>query len=342
MIVVNVEPKPLERHMDRRRFITFSAASLAWLQEAGAQQAAVIRRVAMLFAVNPDDAEYPSLVKAFLDGMRQAGWTEGANLRLDIRWAGGSVDGIAKNASALVTLAPEVIVTAGATATGPLLQLTRSIPVVFTVVPDPVGAGFIDSLARPGGNATGVASFEYTIGGKWVDLLREVSPQLSRVAVLRDPRSTAGIGQFQAVQSAATSARVEVRPVNMQDADAIERDVRAFASSGNGGLIVTSSGLSITHRDLIISLAARYKLPAVYYAAEFAREGGLIAYGSDRKTEFRRAAGYVDRILKGERPDELPVETPTKYELVVNTKAANKIGLNIPVSMLARADEVIE
>jgi putative ABC transport system substrate-binding protein len=296
----------------------------------------------MLLPVKPDDAEYPGLIKAFVDELGQAGWTAGDNLRLDIRFAGGSVDGVVKNAAELVTLAPEVIVAAGATAAGPLLQLTRSIPVVFTIVPDPVGAGFVDSLARPGGNATGIASFEYTIGGKWVDLLKEVSPQLSRVAVLRDARTTAGIGQFQAVQSAATSAGVEVRPINMPDADAIERDVTAFAKSDNGGLIVTSSGQSVAYRDLIVSLATRFKLPAVYYSAAFADAGGLIAYGSDRKAEFRRAADYVGLILKGKRPEELPVETPIKYELVVNTKAGEKIGLNIPSSMLARADEVIE
>ncbi|WP_024519442.1 ABC transporter substrate-binding protein [Bradyrhizobium sp. Tv2a-2] len=328
--------------MDRRRFFALLGVPLLLPLKSVAQQVASIRRVGILLPAKIEDAEYPTLIKAFIDGMRQAGWTEGVNLRLDIRWSGGSVDGIAKNAAELAALAPEVIVTAGATATGPLLQLTRNIPVVFTIVPDPVGAGFIDSLARPGGNATGVASFEYTIGGKWVDLLKEVLPHLKRVAVLRDPQTTAGIGQFQAVQSATTSAGLEIRPVNMHDATAIERETSAFATSGGGGLIVTSSGLSVMHRDLIVSLAERFRLPAVYYAAAFARAGGLIAYGSDRKAEFRRAASYVDRILKGTRPEEIPTETPTKYELVVNTKAAKMIGLNIPTSMLARADEVIE
>jgi putative ABC transport system substrate-binding protein len=329
--------------MNRRSFIVLlGGASIAQPLGTLAQQTTSMRRVAMLLPAKADDAEYPALIAAFVNGLQQAGWTEGRNLRLDIRWGGGSVDGISKHAAELVTLAPEVIVAAGATATGPLLQLTRSVPVVFTIVPDPVGAGFVDSLARPGGNATGFASFEYTIGGKWVDLLKEVSPQLTRVAVLRDPRITAGIGQFQAVQSAATSAGLEVRPVNMQDATGIERDLTAFASFGNGGLIVTSSGMSVAHRDLIVSLAARLRLPAVYYAASFAAAGGLIAYGSDRKDEFRRAAGYVDRILKSAKPEDLPVETPTKYELVVNMKTAKMIGLAIPTSMLARANEVIE
>jgi putative ABC transport system substrate-binding protein len=327
----------------RRDFIKVIATSgAAWPLVVRAQQSDQMRRVAMLLPANADDSEYPTLVEAFVQGLQKANWIEGRNMRLDIRWGGGSVDGIAKNATELAMLAPEVIMAAGSAAAGPMLQATRSIPVVFTIVPDPVGAGFVDSLARPGGNATGFASFEYSIGGKWVDLLKEVSPQLKRVAVLRDPRITAGIGQFQAVQYAATSSGVEASPINMRDANGIERDIAAFARSGSGGLIVTSSGLSVAYRDLIISLAARYELPAVYYAGSFASAGGLIAYGSDRKDEFRRAAGYVDRILRGAKPADLPVETPTKYELVVNLKAAKALGLTIPPSVLARADEVIE
>jgi putative tryptophan/tyrosine transport system substrate-binding protein len=329
--------------MRRREFFAvLSGAAMLMPRAAGAQQTDQIRRVAMLLPAKPGDSEYPTLVDAFVQGLQQAGWVDGRNLRLDVRWGGGDVDGIAKGAAELVTLAPDVIMAAGSAAAGPMLQATRTIPVVFAIVPDPVGAGFVDSLARPGGNATGFASFEYSIGGKWVDLLRKVSPQLKRVAVLRDPRITAGIGQFQAVESAATSSGVEASPINMHDANGIERDIEAFARSGNGGLIVTSSGLSVAYRDLIVSLAARGKLPAVYYASPFAAAGGLIAYGSDRRDEFRRAAGYVDRILKGAKPADLPVQTPTKYELVINLRAAKALGLNMPESLLAGADDVIE
>jgi putative ABC transport system substrate-binding protein len=329
--------------MKRRDFIILLGWAVAALpRPVPAQQAERIRRVGLLLPASADDPEYPTLVDAFVAGLQQSGWKEGRNLQLDIRWSGGNVDVISKDAVELVALAPDVILAAGSTAAGPLIRATRTIPIVFTIVPDPVGAGFVESLARPGGNATGFASFEYDIGGKWLELLKELAPNVTRVAVLRDPLITAGIGQFGAIQSAAPSARVEVSPINMRDGSGIERDITAFAHSGNGGLIVTSSGMSVRHRDLITMLAARYKLPAVYYARSFATGGGLISYGSNRIDEFRRAAIYVDRILKGEKSGDLPVQTPTKYELVINLKTAKSLGLEMPPTLLARADEVIE
>ena len=266
----------------------------------------------------------------------------GRNVRIDIRWAAANADDIRRHAAELVALAPDVILAHGASTVGPLLQATRTVPIVFPIVADPVGAGFVDSLARPGGNATGFMQFEYSMSGKWLELLKEIAPSVTRAAVLRDPAIPAGIGQFGVIQAVAPSLGVEVSPVNMRDAGEIERAVAAFARSPNGGLIVTASALAALHRDLIITLAARHKLPAVYSERSFVAAGGLISYGPDFVDQYRRAAGYVDRILKGEKPADLPVQAPTKYELVINLKTAKALGLDVPPTLLARADEVIE
>ena len=263
-------------------------------------------------------------------GWQQLGWTIGRNVRIDTRWATANAAEIRRHAAELAALAPDVILAHGASTVGPLLQATRTVPIVFPVVADPVGAGFVDSLARPGGNATGFMSFEYSLSGKWLELLKQIAPGVTRVAVLRDPAIPAGTGQFGVIQAVAPSLRVEVSPVNVRDAGEIERAVAAFARSPNGGLIVTASGLAIVHRDLIITLAARHKLPAVYSERSFVAAGGLISYGPDLVDQYRRAAGYVDRILKGEKPADLPVQAPTKYELVINLKTAKALGLDVP------------
>jgi putative ABC transport system substrate-binding protein len=289
-----------------------------------------------------DDPEAQARKSAFLQGLRELGWTEGRNMRIDTRWTLGDGDRTRKYAAELAALAPDVILATGSNTVGPLLQATRVVPIVFMYVPDPIGAGYVDSLARPGGNATGFTAFEYGISAKWLELLKEIAPGVTRAAVLRDPAITAGIGQFGAIQSVAPSLGVEVSPVNVRDAPEIERGVAAFARSGNGGVIVTGSPLSLVHRELIIALAARHKLPTVYFLRPFVTDGGLVSYGSDVADQARRAAGYVNRILKGENPADLPVQAPTKYELVINLKTAKVLGLDIPASVLARADEVIE
>jgi len=275
-------------------------------------------------------------------GMQQLGWTEGRNVRIDHRWAGGDRANIRKYAAELIALAPDVILASGATATAPLLQATSTVPIVFAIVPDPVGAGFVASLSRPGGNVTGFMQFEYDLSAKWLELLKQIAPGVTRAAVLRDPAITAGIGQFAVIQSVARSVGVEVSTVNISDAAEIERDVTAFARTSDGGLIVTASALSAVHRDVIVALAARHKLPAVYYRRRFVSDGGLVSYGPDFIDQFRLAAGYVDRILKGEKPADLPVQAPTKYELAINLKTAKVLGLAVPPALLARADEVIE
>ena len=329
--------------MRRREFIALlGGAAAGWPLAAHAQQGERIRRVGVLLPAAADDSEYPSLVGAFLQGLRELGWTDGRNLRIDYRWGANNADNIRKYAVELVALAPDVIMAPGSAAAGPLLQVTRTVPIVFTIVPDPVGAGFVDSLAKPGGNATGFTSFDYGIGGKWLELLKELVPKVTRVAVIRDPAITAGIGQFAAIQSVSPLVGVEVSPINARDASEMERAITAFARSANGGMIVTSGASSVRHRDLIIALAARHKLPSVYYSREFVTRGGLLSYGSNRIDQFQRAAAYVDRILKGEKPADLPVQNPTKYELVINLKTAKALGLTVPPSMLARADEVIE
>ena len=300
-----------------------------------------MRRIGALAGIE-DDGEGRARFASFQQGLQQLGWTHGRNVQIDYRFGGGDADNIRKHAAELAVLAPDVILAAGAAAAGPVLQATRTVPIVFVIVPDPVGAGFVDSLARPGGNATGFINFEYSVGAKWLELLKAVAPSVTRVAVLRDGFITAGTGQFGAIQSAAPSVGVEVSPVNVRDAGEIERAVTAFAHSSNGGIIVTGSALAVVHRNLIIALAARHKLPAIYFERNFVASGGLVSYGPDYLDQFRRAASYVDRILKGEKPADLPVQTPTKYELAINLKTARALGLEVPPTLLARADEVIE
>jgi ABC-type uncharacterized transport system substrate-binding protein len=270
------------------------------------------------------------------------GWTNGRNVRIEYRWTAGDADRIRRYAAELAALVPDVILASGSATVGPLLQATRTVPIVFVNVPDPVGAGFVDSLARPGGNATGFILFEYGLSGKWLELLKQIAPGVTRAAVLRDPALTSGTGQFAAIQSVAPSLGVEVSPVNVSDGGEIERAVTAFARVLNGSLIVTASGLATVHRDLFVTLAARHRLPAVYPSRFYVTAGGLISYGPDIIDQYRRAAGYVDRILKGEKPADLPVQAPTKYELVINLRTAKALGLKIPESFLLRADEVIE
>jgi putative ABC transport system substrate-binding protein len=329
--------------MKRREFITLlGGAAAAWPLTAYAQQSDRIRRIGVLMSLAADDKEGQARLKAFVQGLQELGWTDGRNVRIDTRWSAGNADEIRKYAAELVALTPDVILAAGGSVVGTLLQATRTVPVVFTQTPDPVGAGFVASLARPGGNATGFTGFEYGMGGKWLELLKEIAPRVTRAAVLRDPAIAQGIGQFGAIQSVAPSLGVEVSPVDVRDAPEIERAVTAFARQPNSGLIVTGSGLAIAHRELIVRLVARHKLPAVYFQRFFVTAGGLISYGPDAIDPHRLAAGYVDRILKGEKPADLPVQAPTKYELVINLKTAKALGLTIPQSVLARADEVIE
>jgi putative ABC transport system substrate-binding protein len=299
-----------------------------------------MRRIGVLHSIAADDAYYQAEHEAFLEGPQQLGWADGRNVRIDTRWAAGNAADMRKYAAELVALAPDVILAVGTI--GPLLDATRTIPIVFALAADPVGAGFVQSLARPGGNATGFMIFEYSLCGKWVELLKEIAPGVTRAAVMRDPSTAAGIGQFAVVQSVAPSVGVEVTPVDVRDAAEIERAVAAFARSTNGGLIVTASPSAALHRDLFITLAARHKLPAVYVTRKYAADGGLISYGPNFFDQYRSAAGYIDRILKGEKPADLPVQAPTKYELVINLKTAKALGLVVPQSLLARADEVIE
>jgi putative ABC transport system substrate-binding protein len=329
--------------MRRREFITvLGGAAAAWPLYARAQQGDRMRRIGVLMSLTAEDPEGQVRLTAFLQGLQQLGWTDGRNVRIDTRWGAGDADRSRRYAAELIALAPDVILASGTSTMGPLLRATRTVPIVFTQVTDPVGAGFVDSLARPGGNATGFTLSEYGISGKWLELLKEIAPRVTRVAVLRDPDMAAGSGQLGAIQSVAPSFGVELSPVNVRDAPEIERAVAAFARSPNGGLIVSASGLAIVHRDLIITLAARHRLPAVYFARYFVTGGGLISYGSDNIDPHRRAAGYVDRILKGEKPADLPVQAPTKYELVINLKTAKALGIEVPPMLLARADEVIE
>ena len=330
--------------MNRREFITMlGGAAAAWPLAARAQQLDRMRRVGMLVSgTTANDPEIPDRIAAFLQGMQQLGWTDGRNIRIDIREGGGNPDTIRKYAAELAALAPDVILSTGGATMSAMLQATRTVPIVFVIVPDPVGSGFVDSLARPGGNATGFMQFEYSLTGKWLELLKQIAPNVTRVAVLRDPAIVSGIGQFAVIQSVAPSIGVDVNAINLRDAGEIERGVTAFARSANGGLILTSSALSARHRELIIALAARHKLPAVYSRRYFVTSGGLISYGVDFLDQYRLAAGYVDRILKGEKAVDLPVQTPTKYELVINLKNAKALGLEIPRQVLAIADEVIE
>jgi putative ABC transport system substrate-binding protein len=298
--------------------------------------------LARLGGTAADDPEAQARIAAFRQELAQLGWTDGRNVRIDYRWGAGNAVNIRKYAGELVALAPDVILASGGAVVPSLQQATRTVPIVFTQTPDPVGAGFVDSLARPGGNATGFTSFEYGMGAKWLELLKEIAPGVTRAAVIRDAAIAAGLGQFGAIQAVAPSFRVELSPINVRDAGEIERAVASFALTSNGGLILTGSALANIHRDLIVALAAQHKLPAVYSARFFVAGGGLISYGPDFYDQLRRAAGYVDRILKGEKPADLPVQAPTKYELAINLKTAKALGLTVPPALLARADEVIE
>ena len=328
--------------MRRREFITLiGGAAAAWPVAASAQQPARVRSIGVLMSLGADDREGQARLAAFLQELQQLGWMVGRNARIDIRW-GADVATIRKKAAELVALAPDVIVTGGAAGLGPLLDASRTVPIVFVLVADPVGAGFVDSLARPGGNATGFLSVEYGMGGKLLELLKEIAPRVTRAAVIRDPAISAGIGLFGAIQSAAPGLGMDVTPVNARDESEMERAVAAFARSPNAGMIVTPSALANAHRDLIVTLAARYKLPAVYYSRPFVAAGGLVSYAPDIMDQYRLSAGYVDRILRGEKPADLPVQAPTKYELTVNLKTAKALGLDVPATLLALADEVIE
>jgi ABC-type uncharacterized transport system substrate-binding protein len=326
----------------RRQFISaLGGAAATWPLAARAEQGERMRRIGVLLNAAADDPEYQARLGAFLQGLQQSSWSIGHNVRIDTRWATANPADIRRHAAELAALAPDVILASGSTVV-PLLQATRSVPIVFVGVIDPVGAGFVESLARPGNNATGFLLFEYGLSGKWLELLKEIAPGVTRVAVLRDPAITSGTGQFGVIQAVAPSLRVEVSPVNVRDADKIERAIVAFARSPNGGLIVTGSGLATLHRDLFVTLAARHRLPAVYSNRVFVAAGGLISYGPDYIDQYRRAAAYVDRIIKGEKPADLPVQAPTKYELVINLKTAKALGIEVPPTLLARADEVIE
>jgi putative tryptophan/tyrosine transport system substrate-binding protein len=325
----------------RREFIGL-LGSAACPFAARAQPPDRLRRIGVLMNQAADDPQSLARVGAFLQGLQDLGWVDGRNVRIEYRWGSGDAGRIPKYAAELVALAPDVILAQGSGTVGPLLQVTRAVPIVFVIVPDPVSAGFVDSLARPGGNASGFLMFEYSISAKWLELLKQIAPDVMQVAVLRDPSLTASVAQLAAIQSVAPSFRVELTPVNVRDVGEIERGITKFARGSNAGLIVTASPLATVHRDVIINLAARHKLPAVYFERYCVTGGGLISYGPHFVDQFRRAAGYVDRILKGEKPADLPVQAPTKYELVVNLTTARTLGLTVPSTLLAIADEVIE
>jgi len=327
--------------MKRREFIAGIGAAALPLA-ARAQQVERVRRIGVLLPATADDAEFQARIGAFLQGLQQSGWAIGDNVRVDIRWATASADGIRKNAAELLTTAPDVILAHANAALSALLQNSRTVPIVFPVAGDPVASGFVDSLAHPGGNATGFTQFESSLSGKWLELLKEIAPGVTRAAVLRDTDVGSGTSQFAAIQTVSSSLRVDVNPVNMRDGGQIAQSLETFARAPNGGLIVTASGAAQRHRDLIIRLAARHKLPAVYSDRTFIVRGGLISYGPDIVDQYRRAATYVDRILKGEKPADLPVQSPTKYQLSINLKTAKALGIEVPPALLARADEVIE
>jgi len=326
----------------RREFIAGLGGTAAWPFAARAQENERVRRIGVLTNLAADDPEGQVRNTAFAQALAHLGWNVGQNLRIENRWAAGDGQRTRTYAAELVALSPDVMLATGAAGVGAVLQATRTVPVVFVLVPDPVGAGFVDSLGRPGGNATGFVQFDYAISGKWLELLKEIAPSVTRAAVLRDPAITAGQGQIGAILAMAPSFGVEVTPMNVRDSNDIERGIMAFERTASGGLIVTASSLTVFHRNLIVALAARYKLPTVYFQRIFVANGGLISYGAHAVDQYRRAAGYVDRILKGEKPADLPVQAPTKFELVINLKTAKAIGITVPPTLLARADEVIE
>ena len=327
--------------MKRREFITLLGGAAAWPLAARAQQPDRMRRIGVFMNLASDDAEGQARNAAFLQGLQEAGWAVGRNVRIEYRWGAGDAELFRRYAAELVALAPDVILASGASMYA-LQQVTREVPIVFVQVPDPVGAGIVLSMARPGRNATGFTPFEYGVSAKWLELLKEIAPRVTRAAVVRDPAIPTGTGQLGAIQSVAPSFGVELSPVDVRDVREIEGTVAAFARGSNGGLIVTASALAVVHREVIITLATRYKLPAVFFLRSFVTDGGLISYGPDSMDQFRRAAGYVDRILKGEKPADLPVQAPTKYELVINLKTAKALGLTIPPTLYAQATEVIE
>ena len=329
--------------MQRREFVMLlGAAAATWPLAAGAQQQERMRRVGILTGIAGEDAQFKARIAAFMQELQKLGWAEGRNVRMDIRAGAGNLATTRKYAAELVALAPDVIVVAGTTPVTLLLEATHTVPIIFTIVVDPMGAGFVSRLSRPDGNATGFMMFDYSLSGKWVELLKQVAPNVTQVAVLRDTSSAAGVGQFAVIQVVAPSLGLEVSTINAGDPREMERAVTAFAREPNGGLIVTTSPSTVVHRNLIVALAARHKVPAVYFDRAPVADGGLISYGPDLVSQFRQAASYVDRILKGEKPANLPVQAPNKYELVINLKTAKALGLAIPQAVLARADEVIE
>jgi len=326
----------------RREFITLVGGATAWPLVARAQQSERIRRIGVLMNLAADDPEGQARITAFAQGLQEAGWTMGRNVRIDYRWAGADADRHRQHATELVALAPDIILAATTISLAAVQQVTRTIPIVFVQVIDPVSGGFVDTLAHPGGNATGFTTFEYGISGKWLELLKEIAPGVTRAAIIRNPTTASQIGQLGAIQAAALSFGMELRPIDVRGAGEIERAVTAFARSSNGGLIVLSGSSSLAHRELIITLAAKERLPAVYSDRVFVAGGGLISYDPDRIEQYRRAAGYVDRILRGEKPADLPVQAPTKYTLSINLKTAKALGLDVPATLLATADEIIE
>jgi putative ABC transport system substrate-binding protein len=328
--------------MRRREFITLLGGAAVWPLAARAQQSERMRRIGVLMPYAEDNPVGQARLAAFLEGLRQLGWADGRNVRIDSRWGAGDASLTRTHARELVAPGPDVVMAVSSGAVAPLREVTRSVPIVFAVVADAVGAGFVESLVRPGGNVTGFTAFEYAVSGKWLELLKEIVPRVTRVAVLRDSAIAAGPGQFGAMQALAPSLGVELHPVDLHEPGEIERAIGTFAKGSNNGLIVTGSPSATIHRNLIITLAARHRLPAVYYDRFYVTGGGLLSYGADTLDECRRAAGYVDRILKGEKPADLPVQAPVKYELAINLKTAKALGLEVPPSVLARATEVIE
>ena len=329
--------------MRRREFITLlSGAAAAWPLAARGQQPERVRRIGVLMNRAADSPDGQARLAAFQQTLQQLGWSEGRNVRFDILWGADDVERERRYAAELIALAPDIILAGGTLSMAALQQTGRSVPIVFAAIADPVGAGFVDSLARPGGNVTGFMAFEYSLSGKWLELLKEIAPSVKRAAVLRDAANPLGIGQFSVIQAAAPSFGVEVNAINVRDAGEIERAVAAFARSPNGGLVVTSSVTATVHNDLIIKLAARHKLPAVYGNRFSVTGGGLVSYAPDYVDQYRDAAGYVDRIHKGEKPADLPVQQATKIELLINLKTAKALGLSVPLSLRGRADEVIE
>jgi putative ABC transport system substrate-binding protein len=328
--------------MRRREFITLLGGAAAWPLAARAQQGDRMRRVGIIIGPTGEESETKARIDALLQELKHLGWAEGRNVRIEMRASAGNISAARKYVAELVALAPDVILAVGGSQIGPLLEATHTVPIVFTITADPVGNGMVDSLARPGGNVTGFMSFEYSLSGKWLELLKEIAPSVTRAAVLRDPAIPAGIGQFAVIQALAPPLGLDVSSINVRDPREIERAVATFARFANGGLIVAASALAVVHRDLIVALADRYKLPAIYWDPTAVTNGGLIGYGTDFIDQHRQAASYIDRILKGEKPADLPVQAPTKYELAINLKTAKALGLIVSPALLARADKVIE